>query len=99
MDRIRSRQIREELKTQGLDDFVKKRQLGWWGHLQRMGTHTQTRAIWGTTVTGKRRRGRPKRTWEDEIDSILEERDISREEATRLAKDRRGWREFVAGDS
>ena len=49
---------------------LKQRQL----HLQRMGTDTQTREIWETIITGKRRRGRLRMTWKDGVDAMLERR-------------------------
>ena len=39
MDKIRSDRIRNELGTASLINFVEKRQLEWWGHLQKNGTN------------------------------------------------------------
>ena len=46
-------------------------------------------------MVGKRKRGRPRRTWEDDIDETLKRRGISRREARKLAGDRVKWRNFV----
>ena len=90
MDKINSQKICDELQVQRVEDFIKQRQLGWWGHLQRM-----RKEIWETTMVGKKKMGRLRRTWEDDIAETLKERGISRREARQLARDRVKWKEFI----
>ena len=49
-------------------------------------------------VHGKRRRGRPKKRWLNNLDEDLEEMGLNIVEACRLAaSDRNGWRDAVLG--
>jgi len=45
---------------------------------------------------GKRRRGRPKKTWQDTLRDDLQATDVSWEEAKSVAGDCREWRSLVA---
>lgn len=94
-DRIRNEAIREELKIEPIEDYIERRQLGWWGHLIRMEEDTQTRKVWETKMTGKRKKGRPKQTWDDVVKKILKKKGKEWNEAKRLARDRKTWNKFI----
>lgn len=94
-DRIRNDMIREELKIQPLLQFVERRQLGWWGHLQRMNNTIPVKKIWEAKVHDKRKRGRPKETWDNLIGNILTRKGKSWTEAKRMAQNRKEWSIFV----
>ena len=95
MDKLRNADIREELGSEALLDFVKKRQLSWWGHLQRMQEGRQVKEIWRTRVIMRRDRGRPGESWDSAVAKILQRRGKTILEAEALATDRRQWAEFV----
>ena len=66
--------------------------LNYFGHLKR---HDRMgRIIWEGRVNGKRRRGRPRRQWEKDIEDVLK---MSIIEAGRLASNRDEFRTAVRG--
>ena len=70
---------------------VKTRKLKWYGHTIRLSGLSKT--IVQGTVRGGRKRGRPKKRWED---NISEWTGLSLSETVRKADDRVGWRRLVA---
>ena len=54
LDRVRSADIRESLGIEAVETHIERRQLGWWGHLQRMDRNMQVRAIYDARMQGKR---------------------------------------------
>jgi hypothetical protein len=94
-DRIRNSRIREEIGIESIEDFIEKRQLGWWGHLQRMNDMVPVKRIWETRMHGKRKRGRPRETWDKVISKILKKRGKTWVEAKSMAQDRNEWKKFV----
>lgn len=99
MDKVRNTQIREELEIKPVTEFVEKRQLSWWGHLQRMDRDRPVRQVWEARMTGKRNRGRPKETWDDTVRKTLIEKGLSWAEGRTLAKDKKQWAKFIHGES
>nr|CAH7715510.1 unnamed protein product [Callosobruchus chinensis] len=77
--RIRNEAVRQELEA--LIDHIESKQLRLWGHLQRMAENIPIKQIWEAKVLGKRKRGRPQKTWEDTIGSILKKRGTDPREA------------------
>ncbi|XP_044760236.1 uncharacterized protein LOC123317693 [Coccinella septempunctata] len=94
-DRIRNESIREDLQVESLEEFIERRQLEWWGHLNRMEEDTMTRRIWDAKDVRKRRRGRPERSWGQVIAEILNKRGTNIPEARRISLDRKKWREYI----
>ncbi|XP_023310553.1 uncharacterized protein LOC111691870 [Anoplophora glabripennis] len=95
MDRMRSEQIRKDLGVQSVLEFIEQRQLSWWGHLQRMNNSRQVKRIWEAKIQAKRRRGRPRETWDSTAEKALENRGKSWQEAKLIARDKKQWRKFV----
>ena len=95
MDKIRSDKIREELEIQSVEQHIKERQLGWWGHLVRTKIEMQTKNIWKTKIVGVKKRGRPKKTWDEEIEEIFKDRGITRREGEQLAKNKNRFKKFI----
>lgn len=95
MDRVRNTDIREELGTSALLEFIEERQLSWWGHLQRLGENRQVKKIWEARVRIRRDRGRPAENWENAVAKIIQRRGKSLQEARALAVDRKQWTKFV----
>ena len=96
-DRIRNEIVRDELDVESILDFIERRQLSWWGHLQRMQDTRQVKEIWEAKQTQKSRRGRPRKTWNHTLNEILIRRGTTWCEAKKLAKDKQKWANFVHG--
>lgn len=94
-DHIRSTKIREEIGIESLSEYIEKRQLGWWGHIQRMNEDRMVKKIWEARMGGKRNRGRPRVKWDDEIAKILVKKGKSWEEAKIIARNKKEWKKFV----
>ena len=69
---------------------VKRRKLKWYGHVTRSGG--LTKVILQGTVEGRRRRGRPKKSW---IDNIAEWTGKSFTETHAMAHNRQEWRDLM----
>ena len=69
-------------------DDIKTKQLKWYGHVQRMEEDRLPKQVLKWTPHGRRRRGRPRRSWREGIDKEMEEREIPVD----LWRDREGWR-------
>ena len=71
--------------------LVKKRKLRWFGHISRSSGLVKT--ILQDTVQGKRRKGRQKKRWED---NIKEWTGMDFASSARAAEDRTRWKRIVA---
>src|SRR3978361_2503324 len=49
-DKMRNTKIREELGVAAITDFIEQRQLGWWGHLQRMSDNRPVKQVWEASI-------------------------------------------------
>ncbi|KAI8508147.1 hypothetical protein Bbelb_143870 [Branchiostoma belcheri] len=63
-----------------------QRKLTWFGHICRLNTLAKT--ILQGTVAGGRKRGRPRKTW---LDNVKKWTDLSTAQLIREAEDRTGW--------
>ena len=70
---------------------VKRRKLKWYGHVTR--SNGMAKTIMQGTVEGTRRRGRQKKSWED---NIPEWTVLKMSDAVRRAEDRNDWRKLVS---
>jgi hypothetical protein len=71
-----------------ISDRVEEKQLVWYGHLQRMSEERWPKKIWEWTPHGRRRRGRPRRTWSNNIKEAMTARDLDDQDI----QDRSRWR-------
>lgn len=94
-DRIRSEVIRRELEVESVMNSIEKRQLSWFGHLVRMGNTRQTKKIWNAKSMRKKRRGRPRKKWDDVIADNLKKRNKTWTEGRAMAQNRKQWTDFV----
>ena len=68
-DRKRAMWIREKIKLDDLVKTTKNKKLNWAGHVQRLQNNRWTRRIMEWIPRDqRRRRGRPKIRWRDELD-------------------------------
>ena len=95
LDRMTNEQIRTDINMESTIEYIKRRQLGWWGHMQRMPLSRPVKQVWMLRVQVRRRRGRPRQTWGNIIGQILQERGMSYTQASILAADRTKWKTFI----
>lgn len=94
-DRMKNVDIRRELKIRSTLEFIEGRKLSWWGHLQRMREERPVKKVWRAKTQRNRRRGRPRKTWDDTMAEILANRGKTWKEATVMAQNRNEWKQFV----
>uniref|UniRef100_A0A1Y1JWU5 Reverse transcriptase domain-containing protein n=1 Tax=Photinus pyralis TaxID=7054 RepID=A0A1Y1JWU5_PHOPY len=95
IDRLRNTSIREELDIESIQEHIEKKQLNWWGHIQRMNEKMQTKTVWETNIKTRRGPGRPRETWSNEVNKIIIRRGQTVKNAKEVAKDRSEWKSFV----
>ena len=88
--------VKEQVTNQAghqesLLSIVKRRKLAWYGHTCRHNTLSKT--ILQGSVEGKRRRGRPRKSWNDNIREWTGHNLVT---LLRLTEDREGWKELTA---
>lgn len=98
MDRIRNEELRNILQVKPASEIIKCQQLRWSGHLNRMEDTIPARGVWQSKTTGRRKRGRPPKTWNDNIEQILKGRGKTWKEAEQAASNRTEWRKLVNKD-
>lgn len=94
-DKIRNVRIREELEVSAVSDFIEQRQLGWWGHLQRMSDSRPVKRVWEARIQTQKKRGRPCQNWDKIVGNIIKMKKSTWNEAKVIARDRKKWKEFV----
>ena len=66
--------------------------LRWFGHVRRSGVTEPVRRVVAIKVEGKRGRGRPRRTWEEQIRMDLQALNLSKG----MTADRLSWRRSIS---
>lgn len=74
---------------------MEENKLKWFGHLVRMNEERPAKLVWEAKVQGKKRRGRPQKTWNMTVAEALRKRNLTWDEARRIAKDRTKWKKIV----
>ena len=69
----------------------------WYGHVLRRDDDSVLRVALNLEVTGKRKRGRPKKTWKKQVEEETEKVGLKKEDALRRDKWRNGVREIAEG--
>jgi hypothetical protein len=110
-DRCTNAEIRAECKAEvSIIDKIKKGLLRWFGHVERMNGERTTKRIYDASMPGYRSRGRPRKTWHDQVKQILESghvksrnnrracmrRCMNVEEAKIVCQDRVVWRSILS---
>ena len=73
MDKIKNQEFRKKLGVAPLSAKMRENKLRWFGHVQRKPIEAPVRRIENIIVEGKRNRGRPKKTWVEQIKDDLSE--------------------------
>jgi hypothetical protein len=71
-------EIREKFKSPDIISVIKLRRLEWLGHVVRMNETRVARKILDDKPGGKRRRGRPRLRWTDDVEADLRNMGIKR---------------------
>ena len=91
MERIKNQEFRKTLGVASISAKMRENRLRWFGHVQRKTHDAPVRRIECIIMEGKRSRGRPKRTWEEQIKSDMHELHLSKD----LTRDRASWRRLI----
>lgn len=94
-DRVRNEDIREIIKQEPIQRKIKKRQLNWFAHTTRMEPSRIARRLMEAGKPLKKRRGRPRKKWLDQIEEIAAEKGVTLEEVRTIARDRKRWRNWI----
>ena len=89
-DKISNDEIRKIMEVGDITDKMQETRLWWLGHVVRRGDEYVGKRIRGMQV-GRKKRGRPRRRWEDYVKEDIKERGISESEAW----DRGEWRRKI----
>ena len=88
IDKIRNQEFRQKLRVAPISANMHVNRLRWFGHVQRKTFDAPVRRIESIILEGKRSRGRPRRTWEEQIKNDLNDLHLSVD----LTKYRSSWR-------
>ena len=91
-DKIRNTIIKQKMNvTRPLLDDIKTKQLQRYGHVQRMKEGRLSKQVMTWRRLGRRKRGRPKRTWAEGVKRLMGEKGLMEEDWN----DRRNWRRKI----
>ena len=97
IQKIRNTTIREKIGIQeNIVEKIRKKRLSWFGHVCRMEKSRWPYKALHTYTEGKRKRGRPRKKWQDNIKEDLEIINSNIIEAGRIAEDRKEWKKFLS---
>ena len=94
--KISNDQLLRQTKQEDIRTIITRRRWRWIGHVMRKANGNIARVAVHWTPEGKRSRGRPKTTWRRTVEKELRELNYSWSTIEKLAKDRQGWKDFVA---
>ena len=98
-DRVRNEEIRRRCGNKvSIEQKMDQSILRWFGHVERMGNERMVRRVYDSEVRGVRARGRPKKTWEKEVEQCLRRKSFSLQEAKVIVHNRDEWRTLCKGN-
>jgi hypothetical protein len=92
--KIRNETIRRNLGVPPLQIKIEESQLRWAEHVLMMGEERIVRKVLEAKAQGRRSVGRPRQTWEEQINIVMAGRGINWREARIVAQDRSRWRKL-----
>ena len=93
---VKNEDLYEKTKLEPWSTKIEKKRMKWFGHLMRLDENTPARkALKVALIKLKRPRGRPKLTWIELMRKQLQANNLTWEEASDLAKDRKEWRDIL----
>ena len=94
-DKVRNNTIREEVGQTAIQNHIKKKELRWFGHLNRMDENRIPKKMFEARTEGTRGRGRPRLEWEKYLAEIAKEKGKSLPEVKKLSRDRKEYRKWT----
>ena len=91
LDRFPNTAIRNALGVTQISEKLREGRLRWYGHVQRRLPLAPVRRVDAMVIGGKRRRGRPRRKWEDSVRPDMEELGLSED----MTSDMGAWRSHI----
>jgi hypothetical protein len=93
-DKIRNKDIREQLKVHDIKHDMERNRLKWYGHVMRMADERIPKKILEMKLRGRRPRGRPRTRWMDQVKRDMERRgkNWTQVQKDREWEDRNRWR-------
>jgi hypothetical protein len=88
-----NRELEEMSKGENIVRWIKGQRISWLGHLERMEENRMPTMIFSQELEGPRRRGRPRKSWKEEVERDLHLLGVRR--WRELATDRKKWRDIV----
>nr|CAI5864969.1 unnamed protein product [Callosobruchus analis] len=89
LERVRNDDIRMQMHMERhIHEDIEKRQLTWFGHVKRMNADRWPRKVLEWTPLERRKRGRPRRSWRDDINQAMTARTLAEDEVF----DRKRWK-------
>ena len=95
-DHVQNEVIFERTSQVPLINILRNKRLTWLGHVTRMHQTRLPRRLLHWEPRGLRRPGRQRMRWKDTVSRDLQDSELSFEEATVVAQDRKEWRSFVS---
>jgi hypothetical protein len=81
------------LKGEDIVRFIKSQRIRWLGHVERMEDNAMTKRMLKRRLYSKRRKGRPRMRWLDDVESGLKKMEVKGWEEK--MRDREQWRLLV----
>ena len=82
IDRVSTDLLRDKVGIAvKIEDIIIQCLLRWYGHVMREDINSQIREVMEVQIAGKRKKGRPRKSWEECIKKDLERYDLKREDA------------------
>ena len=91
-DKISKKIIRETVGVQSRQEYVERSQLRWYGHVKGMDDKRIVKRVYEARETGKRPRGRPRKTWKEGLQEVTRKKGVTWKEVERTVKDREKWK-------
>nr|CAI5855298.1 unnamed protein product [Callosobruchus analis] len=89
LERVRNDDIRMQMHMERhIHEDIEKRQLTWFGHVKRMNADRWPRKVLEWMPLERRKRGRPRRSWRDDINQAMAARSLAEDEVF----DRKRWK-------
>jgi hypothetical protein len=80
-------------KGESIVKWIKGQRISWLGHLERMEEDKMPKKIFTQELEGTRRRGRPRKGWEEEVERDLQVLGVRR--WRELGKKKKKWKDIV----
>ena len=87
-DRKSSEELRNRLHIPDITDLLQQKRLRWYGHVERMDKENPVRQVRLINVNGTRRKGRPRKTWQQLVRTDLDQLNLE----PGLSQDRETWK-------